>query len=207
MGIYLKRGKILFIDDQEDAVKPYVQHLKDEGFTNVELISDVKSLDQVIRTDADLVFLDITGVATALDGNEEGLTVLEYLKKHCAWTRVVVLSGSDFPASKAKPLSQADLCITKASLTLADLVNLTEDQLTYALSPEYRNVKIMNMLASRLDEVNLNWWRRHQLKKLIAIAREHEGDASYDWQSFARSARKTLSVAANVATVVSALVS
>ena len=119
----LKRGKIVFIDDQEEAIEPYVAHLRDEGFTNVDVITDVKSLNHVLQAEADSLFLDITGVASALDGDDEGLALLEYLKKHRPWTRVVVLSGSEFPASKAKPLSQADLCITKASLNLADLVN------------------------------------------------------------------------------------
>lgn len=206
MPANLKRGKIVFVDDQKDAVEPYVQHLQNEGFTNVSMIDDVKSLNQIVQAEAELIFLDITGVATSLDADGEGLTVLGYVKKHCPWTRVVVLSGSDFPASKAKSLSQADLCITKASLNLADLVNLTEDQLTYALSPEYRNVKVLSLIAKQIDELGLGWWKRRRLKKLIAEAQAHEGDANYDWHKLVATAKSTLSVAANAATVVSAFV-
>lgn len=207
MSVDLKRGKIIFVDDQEDAVSPYVQHLKDEGFTNVVYLPDVKSFNQLLQQAPDLLFLDITGVATSLDAEDEGLTVLEYVKKHRPWTQIIVLSGSEFPASKAKPLSQADLCITKASLNLAELVNVTEDQLTTALSPEYRNVKILDVIAQQLDEISLSWWKKRKIQRLIATAHAHEGDAAFDWNSLVKKTKETLGTASNVASILSLLVS
>jgi len=207
LDVQLAKGRVLFLDDQRDAVEPYVSHLKEEGFTNVDLITDIKSLNQVVDAKADLIFLDITGVATALDGEEEGLSVLEYVKKHQPWTQVVVLSGSDFSASKAKTLSKADLCITKASLNLAELVNVTEDQLKLAVAPEHRNVKVLGVLEDRIDEMNLGWFKKRRLRKLIAEARSHEGDSSYDWNRLVGNVKETVSVAANVAGILSAFAS
>jgi len=201
---HLAKGRILFLDDQRDAVEPYVAHLKSEGFTNVDVMTDVKALNQVVDANADLIFLDITGVATALNSADEGLSVLEYVKKHQPWTQVIVLSGSDFPASKAKSLSKADLCITKGSLNLAELVNVTEDQLKQAVAPEYRNVKILTVLEKRIEDMNLGWWKKKKLRKLIAEARAHEGDPSYDWNKLVSRSKETLSVAANVAKIVAA---
>ncbi len=206
MAVDPKQGKVLFIDDEKDAVESFVQHLRDEGFTNVDLMTDVKALNQVVQAKADVIFLDITGVASALDGSEEGLAVLEYLKKHCPWTRVIVLSGSDFPASKAKPLSRADLCITKASMNLAELVNVAEDQLRYAVLPEYRNVMVMQALAKEIESLNLGWWKKRTLQRLIAEAQSHEGDAGFDWQKHAKKTHDLVGLAANVATIISALV-
>ena len=204
MDTHLAKGRILFLDDQRDAVEPYVAHLKSEGFTNVDVMTDVKALNQVVDANADLIFLDITGVATALNSADEGLSVLEYVKKHQPWTQVIVLSGSDFPASKAKSLSKADLCITKGSLNLAELVNVTEDQLKQAVAPEYRNVKILTVLEKRIEDMNLGWWKKKKLRKLIAEARAHEGDPSYDWNKLVSRSKETLSVAANVAKIVAA---
>ncbi len=45
-------------------------------------MTDVKSLNQVVDAKADLIYLDITGIASSLDSDEEGLSVLEYVKKH-----------------------------------------------------------------------------------------------------------------------------
>ncbi len=204
MDTHLAKGRILFLDDQRDAVEPYVAHLKSEGFTNVDVMTDVKALNQVVDANADLIFLDITGVATSLNSADEGLSVLEYVKKHQPWTQVIVLSGSDFPASKAKSLSKADLCITKGSLNLAELVNVTEDQLKQAVAPEYRNVKILTVLEKRIEDMNLGWWKKKKFRKLIAEARAHEGDPSYDWNKLVSRSKETLSVAANVAKIVAA---
>lgn len=205
MAVNPKQGRVLFIDDEKDAVEAFVQHLRDEGFAHVELMTDVKSLNQVVQANADVVFLDITGVASALDAAEEGLSVLEYLKKHRPWARVVVLSGSDFPASKAKQLNLADLCITKASLNLAELVNVAEDQLRYAVLPEYRNALIMKELAKHIDELKLSWWNRRKLKRLVSDAQTHEGNAGYNWGKLATNTKELVGFAASVARLIEAL--
>jgi CheY-like chemotaxis protein len=201
----LKNAKIVFIDDQKTAISPFMSHLNDEGFSNVTFLKSVRSFNEVVQLGADLVFLDITGVATTLDEEDEGLSVLGYLKKHRPWTRVVVLSGSDFPASKARQLSQADLCVTKASLKLAELVNVTEDQLRHGLAPEFRYVQILEVIESQLDDLNLGWWTRWRLQKLIETAKTHRGDTGFDWSKLSAKAQGLPSTASNVATVVSFL--
>lgn len=207
MTVDIRRGKILFIDDEEDAVKLFIRQLKEEGFSNVEYRRDISSFNAVLAIQADLIYLDITGVASSLDAADEGLSILEYVKGHAPWTRIVVLSGSDFPASKAKPLSQADLCITKASLSLAELVNLTEQELRTALSPEYRNVKILNIIAQQLDDLPLSWFQRRKINKIITTARLNEGNSTFDWAKLVKGAQSVLSVGSNVASIVSLLVS
>lgn len=197
----LHKGKILFLDDETAAIKPYMVHLKSEGYTNVVHKKDVAALKDVLDENADLIFLDITGVASALDASEEGLAVLTYVKRYHPWTAVVVLSGSEFPASKAQQLVKADSCVTKASLSLASLVNITEEHLARALSPQFRNVQILNVLATQIDELNLGWYTTWQVKRIIRNARQHEGDANFDWNRLVDRTKSLLSTASNIATL------
>jgi len=202
----LEKGKIIFIDDDEDAVAPYVQQLKDEGFTNVSCLSDVSSLHDLIQQDADLIFLDITGVGTSLDEDDEGLVVLQYVKNTTPWTRIVVLSGSEFPASKANALSMADVCATKASLTLAELITLTEEQLNIALSPEFRNVKILEIISKQISDLNLNWFSEWRLRRIVCSAVDHQGDTTFDWSKLVKKARSILRLSSEVAPLLQLLI-
>ncbi len=201
MSTDIKRAKILFIDDEGATVSQFMAHLRDEGFTNVVHQDNVRLLSEVIAIQADLIFLDITGVATTLDVEDEGLAVLSYIKKHAPWTAVVVLSGAEFAAPKAAALGQADQCVSKASLSLADLVNLTEEQLSRTLSPECREVEVCSTWEGRIDELALSFMNKWKLRSLIAKAKKHEGDSNFDWRSFSSKMQRVLGTASNVASI------
>ena len=63
---------------------------------------------------------------------------------------------------------------------------------------------MLAVLERRIDDMNLGWWKKSRLKKLIAEARAHEGDPNYDWSKLVSRAKETVSVAANVAGIISA---
>lgn len=202
----LKKAKIFFLDDEKKAVNQFMTHLENEGFTNLIHKKDISALNEVIDIQADLIFLDITGVGASLDSNEEGLSVLSYVKKHSPWTAVIVLSGSVFPATKANALSQADQCVTKASLSHAQLLNLTEMHLTRTLSPEYRNVKICNIIEQRIEELSLSSFAKWRLRQMIKKTKKHEGDAGYNWSKHIKKIQSMLSTASNLSTIISLFV-
>jgi|SRR3989344_215011 len=200
-----KSGKLLFIDDEEGAVKPYIAHLRDEGFTNIVHMTNVATLNEVLQHAPDLVFLDIAGVGSTLDPKDEGLAILKYIKKQTPWTRVVILSGSQFRADKAPDLASADVCVTKASLNLAALVNLTEEQLKKALAPEYRNVRISSILLDNIDDLRIGWFSKWRLRRLVTEAMSHEGDPSFDWVGLAKKLTTILKTTEGALSIVKAL--
>ena len=76
---------------------------------------------------------------------------------------LIVLSGSTFPAHQAQTLSLADRCCTKASLSLADITDLVEEEIKIAIAPEYRNVKIYKEILERIvNEVHNNFIENNQ---------------------------------------------
>lgn len=187
-----RAGKIIFLDDELGAVQPYITQLRDEGFTNIVPLQKVATLNELVVQQADLVFLDITGVATTLDQRLEGLAVLQHLRRHSPWTRIVVLSGSTFPADKAPQLAEADACISKASLSLAELVALTREQLDEALQPEARNAQVLEQLQALLTSLPLNWWQRLRVQRVVAAALRSSRPGPFDWRPTITTLRKLL---------------
>lgn len=202
-----RRAKILFIDDEPGAVKDFVAQLRDEGYSNTTHMASVKSLKDVAEEQADLVFLDIAGVASALDSTDEGVAVLKYLRRRVPWTRVVVLSGSSFPVDRASEFAQADLCIRKATLSLAELVEVTESQLKIALAPEYRNALVLRILSEDIESLELGWLRKRKLKSLIKQGLSNQGDASFDWQKLLSQINPILSATKSAGQIIHLLVS
>lgn len=199
----IKKGKILFIDDEKAGINQFMSHLTKEGFTNLSYLKDITSLAQVVDFNADVIFLDITGVATSIDAENEGIAILTYVKKHSPWTGVIILSGSDFPPTKAPDLIQADGLVTKASLSLAELVDLTEQTLNKVLSPEFRNVRICNILEEKIDQLSLSWIKKKRLIRLLNTMKSHEGDPSFNWTNSVKTIQKTLSSASDLTTILS----
>ena len=75
MSLEIKKARLLFIDDQKAAVKQYIVHLANEGFTNIIHRKDVGSLNEVLDLRADLIFLDITGVASCPASAGNGIPI------------------------------------------------------------------------------------------------------------------------------------
>ena len=74
-----KRARILVIDDDEEAF-PY-KLLEKEGY-NVQYWPKVEVLRDLENGEYDIIILDIFGVASAEMSTNDGLGILEHLKKH-----------------------------------------------------------------------------------------------------------------------------
>jgi CheY-like chemotaxis protein len=195
----IKRGKIVFIDDDIRTINDFVAHLREEGFSHIVVLQTIKSLADVLRETPDLLFLDIAGVASNIDNSDEGIAVLRYVRRHAPWTRIVVLSGSTFEVGRAPDLAEADRCISKASLRLADLVEVTEQELEQSLSPASRNSRILAAINEQMGSLQLPWNKRRKLRRLLQDAAKHRGDANYDWEKLGRRTLAVLKGSAEVA--------
>lgn len=85
-----KEINILFIDDKSFKV---VDILKAAGWQNTSRIQDVDSMDDKIIREADIFFIDIQGVGKKLKFKEEGLGLVEAIKKKYPNSRVIVYSS------------------------------------------------------------------------------------------------------------------
>lgn len=191
----IANAKILFIDDEKETVNEFINQLHQEGFTNTFLMSSMKSYHDVLEKNADLIYLDIAGVATDLSPEEEGLSLLRYIKKLSPWTRVVVLSGSTFSVDKAPDLVLADRCLTKASLSLGEIVELTHEELVMVFAPEFRNVRVYSKLKEELKGMQLGRRKRKKIENAIEAACINEGNAEFDW---AENANKILDMISRI---------
>lgn len=202
MSHNLKNSKIVFVDDDAKSVEQYVKHLKKEGYTNTHSYRDASSYSEAIGWNADIVFLDITGVGKHLDPSSEGASLLGYFKKHQPWIPIIVLSGQEFDVERIPDLAMADKFIRKSSLSNSDLVLLTEELLEESLSPEKRNPKILREILNSLDDANISWWTRHRAKKTINNALKHENDPSFNWSHTVDKLNTLLQSAAKIAAII-----
>jgi hypothetical protein len=74
-----KRARILVINDDKEAF-PY-NLMQKEGY-NVQYWQKVENLHDLENGEFDIIVLDIFGVATAEMSTNNGLGILEHLKKH-----------------------------------------------------------------------------------------------------------------------------
>lgn len=104
-----KRVKIVVIDDDENAFP--TQTLQDEGYT-IDYWPEVKSVERLERGDFDIIVLDIAGVAGKFSP-EDGLGMLESLKRQNPMQIVVAFSGQSFDLGKHRFFSLADDVLPK----------------------------------------------------------------------------------------------
>ena len=100
-----KRTKIVVIDDDKDAFP--IKALQDEGYT-IEYWPEVTSIDRLERGDFDIIVLDIAGVAQKFSPEEDGLAVLQHIKRHNPIQVIVAFSGQSFDLSKQAFFKLAD---------------------------------------------------------------------------------------------------
>ena len=104
-----KRAKIVVIDDDPDSF-PY-DILRNEGYT-IEFWEKVKSLSRLENGDFDIIILDIGGLAAEYT-KEDGLGVLEHIKKYNPSQIVVAFSGQTFDIGKTHFWKMSDDCLSK----------------------------------------------------------------------------------------------
>lgn len=107
-----KRARVLVIDDEADAFP--VQLLQKEGY-NIHYWPKVESVRSLEGGEFDIIFLDISGVSSPDVSKEDGLGVLEHLKKYNPGQIVVAYSGQSFDLSKQRFFQLADDFLGKPS--------------------------------------------------------------------------------------------
>lgn len=125
-----QRSKILVIDDDSNALP--LTLLRNEGYS-VEHWDHVRDLRRLEEGDYDIIFLDIHGVAPNL-GSEDGIGVLEAIKRTNPNQIVVAFSGQTFDLSKMDFWKHADDGLKKPVdfLTAKQTIDRMLERLTVA---------------------------------------------------------------------------
>jgi len=104
-----KKAKILVIDDEPESFP--CDLLRKEGYS-IECWRKVESLSPLEQAAYDIIILDIAGVAGDY-AKEDGLAVLEHLKKYNPSQIIVAFSGLTFDLSKTRFWKMADDSLSK----------------------------------------------------------------------------------------------
>jgi hypothetical protein len=84
--------KILFIDDKSF---PIIDMLKDNGWRNIQKVTDISGTDQQEVREAHILFIDIQGVGKKMKLTDEGLGLTVAIKKKYPNKKVIVYSAED----------------------------------------------------------------------------------------------------------------
>lgn len=128
-----KRARILVVDDDEQAF-PY-KLLQNEGY-NVAYWSSIERLRDLETGEYDLIVLDIYGVATKEVSTNDGLGVLEHIKKMNPAQLVIAYSGQKYDLSQASFWRMADDYLGKPS-SLIDCKEKIDDLLRKSFTPTH----------------------------------------------------------------------
>jgi DNA-binding NtrC family response regulator len=139
-----KRTRILVIDDDVNSFPHEV--LKREGYA-IDYWERVRDLGKLERGDYDIIFLDIQGVAIEYS-REDGLGVLEHLKKVNPGQIVVAFSAHTYDLSKSRFWKLADDSLGKpVDATAAKRV--IDDLIERKRTPSYYWSLIADALAKQ----------------------------------------------------------
>ncbi|MBS1979215.1 MAG: response regulator [Bacteroidetes bacterium] len=103
--------RILFVDDQHTDFK-MVSILKRSGWINTKSVKDITDLDDPRVLEADIIFVDINGVASALF-KDQGLGLASALKKKYQTKKIVLYSAETTGDRFHKALREVDSCLYK----------------------------------------------------------------------------------------------
>lgn len=170
----IRNAKICIIDNQIDHLKSFLEGLKKEGFTNIVDKNHVESVNGLLDDGYDLIVLDLKGVAEEISSND-GVGVLESLKRSDPALPILVISGTSTPPDRAHILNQADLIRTKPVLP-ADLASDVEEILKTRKDPYWSALTILKELERIKPNINTDlaftdklklWWLQHRIIKKI----------------------------------------
>ena len=105
-----KMCRILFIDDLKFDVPDI---LINSGWANTKIMIDVESLSCLDIKEANIIFVDISGVGRKLKFSDEGLGLISALKERYPEKKIVVYSAQSRGDRFHKGLSDADARLAK----------------------------------------------------------------------------------------------
>ena len=158
----IKRAQILVIDDEDSFP---VELLRKEGY-NIFHWKKVDNLKQLEEGAFDIIFLDIYNVAPKEFSKDDGLGILEHLKKYNPSQIIIAYSGQSFDLSKNRFWKLADDTLAKPS----DFIKCKEliDQLLedfFNIDHYWKSLRemLINNGASNKQVIKLE----HQISKSI----------------------------------------
>jgi hypothetical protein len=92
ISLMKERMSILFVDD--DKKFQMVKIIKNSEWKKVKSVTDIKSLDERLVVDAQIIFVDIHGVGLKLNCENEGLDLALMLKKKYPLKTIVLYSAN-----------------------------------------------------------------------------------------------------------------
>jgi CheY-like chemotaxis protein len=139
-----KRARILVIDDDEQAFP--CKLLKKEGY-NVEYWPIIERLRDLETAEYDLIVLDIFGIASKEVSKNDGIGVLEHIKKSNPAQLVIAYSGQKYDLSQASFWRLADDYLGKPS-SLIDCKEKIDELLKKFFTPKHYWNALENVLIS-----------------------------------------------------------
>ena len=153
-------AKILVIDDEKDAFP--LEIMRNHGY-NIVYWEKVRSLAEIERGEFDIIILDIRGVAQELS-EDDGLAVLEHIKKSNPNQVVVAFSGHQYDLSKNRFWKMADDSLSKP-LNVITCKDKIDDLLRSKYSIEYAWESILKLLEpENLSDKDINLIRKKLIK-------------------------------------------
>ena len=105
------KTKIVFIDD--DTKFKVAKILIDSGWKNTTILKDAKTLDELIITDANILFVDIQGVGLEMGFKDEGLGLALALKSKYPNKKIIIYSAETEGNRFHEALRKADSFLPK----------------------------------------------------------------------------------------------
>lgn len=106
-----KSTSILFIDD--DTKFKVVKILVNEGWLNTKSIIDLKSYNDEVIKNSDIVFVDVQGVGKVLDCKDEGLGLAMNIKNKYPNKKVVIYSAVQLHNVFHEAVQKVDFLLSK----------------------------------------------------------------------------------------------
>ncbi|MEC5386602.1 hypothetical protein VVD49_12770 [Uliginosibacterium sp. H3] len=183
-----KRSKILVIDDLDFA---FTDLFRKEGFT-IDQWSDVENIDNVLDGRFDIILLDLNGVGKAYSETEQGFYILKEIKEKNPSQLVIAYTNSSWNAGFFKFKDIADLLLDKQLSEFKDFRNSVLD----LLRNKYRISSLLNEYRALVEKSGAS----------VAGLDEAVSSGSESLISYLKDKSMSgLSVAANIATVVAAV--
>lgn len=105
------RGRVLIVDDEEATRQAIAEYFEAQGYV-VDSACEAEEAEALlthVRYDAILSDLRLTRIHGA-----EGLEIVGYVKEHCPWTRIILLTAHATPELETEALRRGvDHVLTK----------------------------------------------------------------------------------------------
>ncbi len=151
-----KRTRIVVIDDEEAFP---IELFKSEGYS-VDSWEKVEDYGKLERGFYDIIVLDIKGVAQHIS-EDDGLGVLESLKKNNPSQIIIAYSQHSFDLSKSKFWEMADDKISKPS----DFLKIKKS-IDNLIKTQFRPIRYINSLEDLLEK---NKFENKEIDKILRL--------------------------------------